>query len=203
MRFSETTLPGAMVVDLDRFDDHRGSFLRSWCRREFAAHGLETDFVQGNISINPRKGTLRGMHYQLPPHDEVKLVRCVRGAILDVIVDLRPGSPTWREWVGVELTAEAWRMLYIPEGFAHGFQTLTDDVEVTYQVSNYYEPGAARGIRYDDPAIGIVWPAPVGPISTADATWPLLTESGPSGLPAFEARRRNGLQSASHVAQGE
>ncbi len=174
MLFSETKLGGAYVIDLERFDDHRGSFLRSWCRREFDERGLASEFVQGNISINPRRGTLRGLHYQLPPHREAKLMRCVRGRILDVIVDMRPDSPTFRQWVGVELQAECYRMLYVPEGFAHGFQTLTDDVEVHYMVSNYYAPEAARGLRYDDPGLGIDWPLSVTMISQADREWPLL-----------------------------
>lgn len=174
MRFSETRLNGAFVVDLDRFDDHRGAFLRGWCQREMAAQGLRGDFVQSNISLNPTRGTVRGMHWQIPPHGEVKLVRCVRGAVLDVIVDIREGSPTRFQWIGVELTGGNFRSLYIPEGFAHGFQTLTDDVEVTYQVTGYYEAAAARGLRYDDPAIGIDWPHKVTMISDADASWPLL-----------------------------
>lgn len=174
MRFSETRLSGAYIIDLDRFDDHRGSFLRSWCRREFAERGLASDFVQGNISVNPRRGTLRGMHFQVSPYREVKLMRCARGEILDVIVDMRPDSRTFRQWIGVELRAEDYRMLYIPEGFAHGFQTLCDEVEVQYMVSNYYAPDAARGLRYDDPSIAISWPIPVTEISQADQTWPLL-----------------------------
>ena len=174
MRFSETRLSGAYIVDLDRFDDHRGSFLRFWCRHEFGARGLALDFVQGNISVNPRRGTLRGMHFQLSPHREVKLMRCARGAILDVIVDIRPDSRTFRQWIGVELRAESYRMLYVPKGFAHGFQTLCDDVEVHYMVSSYYRPDAARGLRYDDPTIGISWPLPVTEISEVDRAWPLL-----------------------------
>lgn len=174
MRFSETRLSGAYIIDLDRFDDHRGSFLRSWCRREFTERGLASDYVQGNISVNPRRGTLRGMHFQVSPHREVKLMRCARGEILDVIVDIRPDSRTFRQWIGVELRAEDYRMLYIPEGFAHGFQTLCDEVEVQYMVSNYYTPEAARGLRYDDPAIAISWPIPVTEISQADQAWPLL-----------------------------
>ena len=174
MQFSETRLKGAFVIDLDRFDDHRGSFLRGWCQREMTAQGLRSDFVQSNISLNPARGTLRGMHWQIPPHAEVKLVRCVRGAVLDVIVDIREGSPTRWQWIGVELTGENFRSLYIPEGFAHGFQTLTDDVEVTYQVTGYYEAASARGLRYDDPAVGIDWPLKVTMISDADSNWPSL-----------------------------
>lgn len=177
MRFSETRLKGAFTIELDRFDDHRGSFLRGWCQREMDAHGLRSDFVQSNISLNPKRGTLRGMHWQIPPHGEIKLVRCVKGAVLDVIVDIREGSPTRLQWIGVELTGENFRSLYIPEGFAHGFQTLTDDVEVTYQVTRYYEASSARGLRYDDPMIGIDWPSKVTAISDADASWPELAKS--------------------------
>lgn len=174
MHLSETRLKGTFIVEPPRFDDHRGSFLRAWCRREFDKQGLNAEFVQSNVSLNPKRGTLRGMHWQVPPHAEVKLVRCVKGAVLDVIVDIRENSPTRRQWIGVELTAENFRSLYIPEGFAHGFQTLTDDVEVTYQVTGFYDPAAARGLRYDDPAIGIDWPHEVTAISEADASWPLL-----------------------------
>ncbi|MGE0151522.1 MAG: dTDP-4-dehydrorhamnose 3,5-epimerase [Reyranellaceae bacterium] len=180
MRFSETRLNGAFVIEPERFDDHRGSFLRAWCRRELDRQGLASDFVQSNVSLNPRRGTLRGMHWQVPPHGEVKLVRCVKGAVLDVIVDIRETSPTRWQWIGVELTGENFRSLYIPEGFAHGFQTLTDDVEVTYQVTGYYESAAARGLRHDDPALGIDWPLPVTAISDADASWPLLAMPGTS-----------------------
>ena len=147
MRFSETRLKGAFVIELDRFDDHRGSFLRGWCHREMAAQGLRSDFVQSNISLNPTRGTLRGMHWQVPPHGEVKLVRCVRGAVLDVIVDIREGSPTRWQWIGVELTGENFRSLYIPEGFAHGFQTLADDAEISYQMSVPFQDGANRNVR--------------------------------------------------------
>ena len=174
MRSSETRLKGAYVIEPERFDDHRGSFLRAWCRRELGAQELNCDFVQSNISLNPKRGTLRGMHWQVPPHEEVKLVRCVRGAVLDVIVDIREGSPTRWQWIGVELTGENFRSLYIPAGFAHGFQTLTDDVEVTYQVTGYYDAPSARGLRYDDPAIAIDWPLKVTMISEADKSWPLL-----------------------------
>lgn len=180
MRCNETRLKGAWVLEPERFDDHRGSFLRAWCRRELTKQGLTGDFVQSNISLNPRRGTLRGVHWQVPPHGEVKLVRCVKGAVLDVIVDIRENSPTRWQWIGVELTGENFRSLYIPEGFAHGFQTLTDDVEVTYQVTGYYEPAAARGLRYDDPVLGIDWPLKVTAISQADAAWPLLAVSGAS-----------------------
>ncbi len=174
MIFHKTTLPDAYIVELTAHSDARGHFARVWCRQEFAKHGLATDFVQGNMSINPKAGTLRGMHYQTPPHGEVKLIRCVRGAIYDVIVDMRPSSPAYRQWIGVELTPATFRMLYAPAGFAHGFLTLVDDTEVSYLVSSYYAPKAGVGIRYDDPAIGISWPRPIVDISAQDQGWPLL-----------------------------
>jgi dTDP-4-dehydrorhamnose 3,5-epimerase len=158
MIFSETELPGAYVIDLEPIEDERGFFARSWCEREFSKHGLSTKIAQANISFNKRKGTLRGMHFQKPPHAEVKLVRCTRGAIYDVIIDLRPDSPARSRWIGVELTAENRRMLYVPKLFAHGFQTLADDTEIFYLVSDFYAPEAEGGVRWDDPAFGIDWP---------------------------------------------
>ena len=173
MIFSETELPGAYTIDVDPRRDERGFFARAWCAEEFSQHDLVTRVAQANVSYNVRRGTLRGMHYQLPPHAEVKIVRCTRGAIYDVIVDLRPASPTYRRWIGVELTADNRRMLYVPEGFAHGFQTLEDDTEAFYQVSEFYAPGAERGLRWDDPAFGIEWPLPESPIlSDKDRAWP-------------------------------
>jgi dTDP-4-dehydrorhamnose 3,5-epimerase len=172
MIFSPLRLPGAFVIDLEPRRDERGFFARTWCQREFEAHGLTTQMVQANLSHNLRAGTLRGLHYQANPFAEAKLVRCTRGAIWDVIVDVRPDSPTQRQWLGVELTAENYRMLYVPEGFAHGFLTLVDDVEVSYQVSQFYTPGAERGLRWDDPALSITWPQPVRVISEKDARWP-------------------------------
>lgn len=172
MHFSETSLPGAFVIELERFEDERGFFARTWCRREFERHGLTPRMVQANVSFSKEHGTLRGMHYQTAPHEEAKLVRCTRGAIHDVIVDVRPESPTFKEWFGVDLTAGNYRMLYVPEGFAHGFITLEDATEVTYQVSAFYAPEYERGIRYDDPAIGIAWPRPVRVISDKDQRWP-------------------------------
>jgi dTDP-4-dehydrorhamnose 3,5-epimerase len=158
MIFLETLLKGAYVVELERHEDERGFFARSWCEKEFSSKSLETKLVQCNVSFNKRKGTLRGLHYQLPPHAEAKLVRCTRGALYDVIVDLRSGSPTFLKWFGVELTAENYRMLYIPERFAHGFQTLKDGTEIFYQMSEFYSPEAARGLCWDDPRLGIAWP---------------------------------------------
>lgn len=158
MIFTETVLSGAFVVELDPMQDERGFFARSWCQQEFAAHGLNPNLVQCNISFNKKRGTLRGMHYQEKPHEEAKLVRCTRGAIYDVIIDLRPDSPTHRRWFGAELTADNYRMLYVPEGFAHGFQTLEDDSEVFYQMSVAHHPDAARGVRFDNPEFAIAWP---------------------------------------------
>ncbi|MBV8856069.1 MAG: dTDP-4-dehydrorhamnose 3,5-epimerase [Acidobacteria bacterium] len=159
MIFKETRLGGAFVVEPERFEDERGFFARSWSAREFAEQGIDPALVECNVSFNRRAGTLRGMHYQAAPHAQAKLVRCTRGAIFDAIIDLRPDSPTFKGWVGVELSAENGVMLYVPEGFAHGFQTLADDTEVFYQMSSYYEAASGRGVRWDDPAFGIEWPA--------------------------------------------
>lgn len=172
MRFTPTRLDGAFVLELERREDPRGHFARTFCRHEFEAHGLKPDVAQTNIAWNARMHTLRGMHFQLPPAAETKLVRCTRGAIWDVIVDLRPGSPTFLQHVGVELTAENGRQLYVPELFAHGYLTLADDTEVSYQVGEFYNPGAERGIRYDDPALGITWPGRIEVLSEKDAAWP-------------------------------
>lgn len=174
MIFTPTRLTGAYLIDIEPRQDERGFFARAWCQEEFEAHGLNTRPVQANVSFNKRKGTLRGLHYQLAPHAETKLVRCTRGAIWDVMVDLRSDSTTYRQCIGAELTADNHRMLYVPEGFAHGFLTLGDDVEVTYQVSQVYTPGAERGLRWNDPALGVEWPAPVQVISEKDAHWPDL-----------------------------
>lgn len=158
MKFVATRLKDAFVVEGERFEDERGYFARNWSHREFEAAGLDAKFVEGNVSFNRRRGTLRGMHYQEAPYEQVKLVCCTRGSIYDVIVDLRPASTTFKQWLGVELTAGNSRMLYIPAGFAHGFQTLADDTEVSYQMSSYFEPGSGRGVRWNDPAFGIEWP---------------------------------------------
>ena len=173
MRFTETDLPGAYVVDLEQRADDRGFFARIWCQDELAAEGLTTELAQCSLSRNTRAGTLRGMHYQEAPHEEAKLVRCVRGAIYDVIVDLRLGSSAYGQWVGVELDAAAGRALYVPQGFAHGFQTLADDTDVLYMISAPYVPDAAAGVRWDDPFFGIAWPAaPTRVISERDRAWP-------------------------------
>jgi dTDP-4-dehydrorhamnose 3,5-epimerase len=171
--FEETRLSGAFLVDLERREDSRGFFARTWCANEFADHGLTTEVVQANVSFNPRQATLRGMHFQRAPHAETKLVRCTRGAIYDVVVDLRPDSDTYKQWLGVELTADNRRALFVPEGFAHGYQTLVPDAEVFYQVSEYYTPGAEGGVRWDDPAFGIEWPDPDNAfLSDKDRSWP-------------------------------
>ena len=172
MIFIETKLKGAFIIEPERLEDERGFFARTWCQREFEAYGLDPRLVQCNISFNKKKGTLRGMHYQVAPHQEAKLVRCTMGAIYDVIIDLRPDSPTFKEWVVVELTAENRRILYIPEGFAHGFQTLVDDTEVFYQMSEFYHPECARGARWNDPAFAIVWPPAERIISAKDQAYP-------------------------------
>ena len=172
MLFEDTKLAGAKIIDLERRGDERGFFARVWCHNEFEEQGLNTNLAQGNISVSSSRGTLRGMHFQETPHAETKLIRCTHGAIHDVIIDLRPESPTFRDWIGVELTAENRRMLYVPEGFAHGFLTLTDDAEVTYLVTQFYTPAAERGVRFDDPAFAIDWPAKVTVVSDKDAAWP-------------------------------
>lgn len=173
MIFEETELPGAFVIDIERREDERGFFARTFCVNEFAEHGLKTGLVQANASWNPRQGTLRGMHFQRAPHAEVKVVRATRGAIRDVIVDLRPDSPTFKRWIGVDLTEENRRALYVPEGFAHGFQTLVPDCEVHYLVTELYTPSAEGGVRWDDPAFGIEWPDPANAfLSAKDASWP-------------------------------
>jgi dTDP-4-dehydrorhamnose 3,5-epimerase len=164
MRFIETKLKGAYIIEPEPIDDERGFFARTFCQEEFAAHGLRTQFVQCSISFNKKKGTLRGMHYQVAPYEEAKLVRCTMGAIYDVIIDLRPGSLTSTQWVAVELTAQNRKMLYVPGGFAHGFQTLEDNTEVFYQMSEFYHPECARGVRWDDPAFGITWPLAEEPV---------------------------------------
>jgi dTDP-4-dehydrorhamnose 3,5-epimerase len=172
MIFTETDLKGAFVVDIEKHQDERGFFARSWCRREFEAHGLNPKLAQCNISFNPHKRTLRGMHYQAKPFEEAKLVRCTRGSLHDVIVDLRSDSPSYKKSLGVVLTAENRRMLYVPKGFAHGFLTLENDTEVFYQISEFYMPESQRGFRWNDPAIAISWPAEVEFISDRDRNFP-------------------------------
>ena len=172
MFFTETKLKDAWVIDLDRKGDDRGFFARTMCVDEFAAHGLDTQFLQQNLSFTRKRGTVRGMHFQHMPHAETKLVRCLRGALYDVIIDLRPDLATYKQWQAFELNDDNKRQLYIPKGFAHGFQTLTDDVEVTYLMAGKYAPAHESGVRYDDPVFKIAWPLPIAEISVKDQNWP-------------------------------
>ena len=192
MIFKETKLKGAFIIEPEKIEDERGFFARTYCRREFESHGLKPYVVQCNISYNKRRGTLRGMHYQVGPYEEAKLVSCIRGALYDVIIDLRSDSPTYRQWIALELSGHNaahcspltavsahcspltvnYNMLYIPEGFAHGFLTLTDNTEVFYQMSEFYMPESARGVRWNDPAFGIMWPIDVAVISERDSKYP-------------------------------
>jgi dTDP-4-dehydrorhamnose 3,5-epimerase len=174
MKFHFTPLEGARLIELEKRGDERGFFARYFCEREFAANGLETRFVQINNSLSTSKGTLRGLHYQLPPAAEVKVVRCVRGALWDAIVDLRPGSPTFKKWFGAELTAENRLMMYVPRGFAHAILTLTENAEAIYLVSTFYGPEQERGVRWNDAAFRIEWPIDPREISAKDAKWPDL-----------------------------
>ena len=171
MKFTETSLKGAFIIDPEPVYDERGMFARTWCQEEFEAQGLKVTWVQNNVSLNYKRGTIRGMHYQTPPNEEVKLVRCIRGSIYDVIVDLRPDSPTFCQYTAVILSAENRRALYIPQSFAHGFQTLSDDSEVFYHMSAFYESSSARGFRWDDPIVSISWPEPLTVISDKDRSW--------------------------------
>ena len=177
MKFVGLPLADAYLVQLEPRSDQRGSFARTFCAREFASMGLETQYVQTNISTNVESGTIRGLHLQDRPCSEVKLVRCTRGALFDVIVDLRENSPTFRQWYGAELSEDNALMMYVPKGFAHGYQALSDGASAHYMVSAWYEPHSEVGYRYDDPAFGIRWPMPVTRISEKDATWPLLMPS--------------------------
>lgn len=173
MTFTETTLKGAFIIEPERHEDERGFFARTFCQREYGAHGLNPQVAQCSVSFNKKKGTLRGIHYQAPPHAEAKTVSCARGAVYDVIVDLRRKSVTFKQWVAVELSAENRKMIYVPEGFGHGFQTLEDECEVLYQMSEFYDSVSARGVRWNDPTFGIEWPiaAPLV-ISERDAHYP-------------------------------
>ena len=180
MIFTKTNIEGVAIVDLVVKRDDRGFFARSFCREEFIANGLEPMVEQCNLSFNHKKGTIRGMHIQIAPHPEAKYVRCIRGAVLDIIVDMRPGSPTRFQHVAVELSQDNRRGLYVPPFFAHGYQTLTDDAEVSYQVSGGYAPQAERGLRYNDPVLQLPWPLPVTVISDKDRSWPLLRDRDPA-----------------------
>jgi dTDP-4-dehydrorhamnose 3,5-epimerase len=174
MIFRELPLAGAYSIELEPHGDERGQFIRTWCRDEFARHGLDVALVQTAVSTNARRGTLRGLHWQAAPHEETKLIRCARGAIYDVIVDIRPESPGFGQWFGLTLTPQSQLMLFVPQGFAHGFQSLADDSEVSYQLTAAHAPAGARGLRHDDPVLAIGWPLPVSRISDRDRSWPLL-----------------------------
>jgi dTDP-4-dehydrorhamnose 3,5-epimerase len=176
MKFTETKLKGSFIIDLDVFSDERGWFARTYCKKEFEAIGHTGEWVQLNHSVTYKKGSIRGMHFQFPPYSEIKMVRCIAGAVYDVIIDLRAGSPTFLEWYGAELSAANRKMLYIPQGFAHGFQTLTDNAELLYHHSSFYTPGAEGGIRYNDEKINIKWNGLVTEISERDQTHPLLDD---------------------------
>ena len=172
MNFIEAKLKGAFIIELVKIEDTRGFFARSFCMREFEAHGIEANFVQCNISFNKKRGTLRGMHHQVAPHEESKLVRCTMGAVYDVIIDLRPNSETFKQWISVELTCENGRMVYIPKGCSHGFLTLKDNTEVFYHMSEFYAPEYSRGVRWNDPAFAIQWPTEVRCLSKRDQQFP-------------------------------
>jgi len=176
MIFTETKLKGAFIIDIEPREDERGFFGRAFCQKEFEAHGLKPVIAQANIGFNRRKGTLRGMHFQYPPAAETKLVRATRGAVLDIIVDLRPESPTYLQHIGVELSADNHRAIYVPERFGHGYQALEDNTETSYQVGEFYTPGAEGGLPYNDPALGLSWPLPVSSISPKDAAYRPLSE---------------------------
>jgi dTDP-4-dehydrorhamnose 3,5-epimerase len=176
VRFTETPVRGAFLIDIEPVEDERGFFARTWDAGELRGRGLESHIEQCSVSFNRRKGTLRGMHYQRPPHAETKLVRCTHGAVYDVVIDLRPSSPSFRQWFGTELTARNHRMLYVPEGLAHGYQTLEDDSEITYQISVAYHPHAAAGVRWNDPAFAIRWPLEVTVLAERDRTFPDFSE---------------------------
>ncbi len=178
MLFTETKLPGAWILEFERLEDERGFFARAFCQREFEEHGLRPAVAQTNVAFSKRRGTLRGMHFQFPPAPESKLVRCTRGAILDIIVDLRPESSTYLQHLEVELNEDNNRGLYVPERFAHGYQCLADRTEMSYQVSDFYTPGTEGGLRYDDPVLGLKWPLPVSVISDKDRHWQLLDQVG-------------------------
>lgn len=188
MDFKETILKGAFIVEGKRFDDDRGFFVQDWSQREFAAAGLDARMVECNRSFNRSKGTLRGMHYQTAPHEQAKLVRCLHGAMYDVIIDLRPDSPTFKQWLGVELSGEDTKALYVPPNFAHGFQTLLDNTEVAYHTSSYYQPSSERGVRWDDPTFNITWPQTEFRIIIArDREYPDFEgQTGPSVVSRFQ-----------------
>ncbi|MFC4800018.1 dTDP-4-dehydrorhamnose 3,5-epimerase [Neobacillus sp. GCM10023253] len=158
MIFTETKLKGTFIIEVEPYYDERGSFVRTWCKKEFDDHGLNVEFVQSNLSYNKKKGIVRGMHFQTPPYEEIKLVSCIKGEIYDVIIDLRPDSKTFKQWIAVRLSEENQKMLYVPKGFAHGFQTLQENTKVLYQMSEFYQPNYAEGVRFNDPSFNIDWP---------------------------------------------
>ena len=172
MIFRETPISGAYVIEPERIEDHRGFFARIWCKKELGQRGLETELAQSNIGFSSRRGTLRGLHFQEAPHTEVKIVRCTRGSIFDVIVDLRPDSSSYKRWFGTELSDENGKMIYAPEGCAQGYITLTDNSEMYYHTSDFYHPESASGVRYNDPEFGVVWPVEIAVISQQDKEWP-------------------------------
>ena len=172
MMMSPTIIDGVWLMEIEPHPDERGFFARTWCRQELAAHGLETEIAQESLSYNQSSGTLRGLHFQRTPHEEVKIIRCTRGSVFDVVVDLRADSPTYCKWVGIELSAENRRSVYLPRGMAHGFQTLADNTEIIYLISAFHAPEAAGGARHDDAAFGIAWPLAVSMISERDRNWP-------------------------------
>jgi dTDP-4-dehydrorhamnose 3,5-epimerase len=176
MIFTESRLPAVFTIDLEKREDSRGYFARAWCDKEFAAHGIPR-FVQTNMSLCRRKGTIRGFHYQAVPHGEAKYIRCIRGAVFDVVADIRPGSPAFGRWFGIELTADNRRAVFVPEGLPHAYQALTDDAEVMYSTSCVYTPGAERGLRWDDPALRVRWPIREAIVSEKDAAWPDFSET--------------------------
>jgi len=180
MIFTETRLKGAFVLDIERRGDSRGFFARTFCQREFEAHGLKPIIAQANTAFNHQKGTLRGMHFQFPPAAETKLVRCTRGAILDIIVDLRPGSPTYLQHVAVELSEDNYRALYVPERFAHGYQVLRDKTEINYQAGEFYTPECEDGLLYNDPRLALPWPLPIKIVSEKDRSWKPLDQQEPN-----------------------
>jgi dTDP-4-dehydrorhamnose 3,5-epimerase len=179
MIFASTRLEEALLIDIEPVEDERGFFARIWCRHELGARGLDTEIAQESVSYNRLRGTVRGLHFQRSPHEETKIVRCTRGTIFDVIVDLRPRSASYLQWQGFELTAENRRAIYIPKGFAHGFQTLAEHCEIAYQISTLYAPEVAGGYRYDDEAFGIAWPLPPTTMSERDLSWPKFTVDAP------------------------
>jgi dTDP-4-dehydrorhamnose 3,5-epimerase len=197
MIFTETKLSGAFIIDLERREDSRGFFARAFCQHEFEQHGLKSVIAQANVAFNNKKGTLRGMHFQFPPAAETKLVRCTRGAILDIIVDLRPESATYLQHISVELSEDNGRALYVPERFAHGYQVLIEKTETSYQVGEFYTPGAESGLLYNDPRLKLEWPLPVAVISEKDQRWKTLEEQ------EFEIKDRMSFENAASVSIAE